>query len=119
MFCVGLGPACVFSFIVQVLAVFILFSASSKIFLVYLIFLLSLLWETVRNDCRLVEGAVTHQFEQINGFLVVPRLAPVVCLLSMCLSGPPDFTTSVFLFIFVCVGVLRPSQQRGHVEPVS
>ena len=21
--------------------------------------------------------------------------------------------------LFVCVGVLRPSQQRGHVEPVS
>ena len=26
------------------------------------------------------------------------RLAAVVCLLSMCLSGPPDFTASVFLF---------------------
>ena len=22
-------------------------------------------------------------------------------------------------FVLVCVGVLRPSQQRGHVEPVS
>ena len=26
---------------------------------------------------------------------------------------------SVNIVLFVCVGVLRPSQQRGHVEPVS
>ena len=25
----------------------------------------------------------------------------------------------LFVCLFVCVGVLRPSQQRGHVEPVS
>ena len=25
----------------------------------------------------------------------------------------------IFVCLFVCVGVLRPSQQRGHVEPVS
>ena len=24
-----------------------------------------------------------------------------------------------YFFVFVCVGVLRPSQQRGYVEPVS
>ena len=26
---------------------------------------------------------------------------------------------SVYVVLFVCVGVLRPSQERGHVEPVS
>ena len=28
-------------------------------------------------------------------------------------------STGVTFILFVCVGVLRPSQQRGHVEPVS
>ena len=31
----------------------------------------------------------------------------------------PDFQSFLVLCLFVCVGVLRPSQQRGHVEPVS
>ena len=29
------------------------------------------------------------------------------------------YDVSSFLFFFVCFGILRPSQQRGHVELVS
>ena len=43
------------------------------------------------------------------------------CPLSRCV---PSFnllglTVPEKSFVFVCVGVLRPSQQRGHLEPVS
>ena len=46
------------------------------------------------------------------------KLTDVVVTLSH-VGDSKRVLTSNHLVLFVCVGVLRPSQQQGHVEPVN